>query len=81
MYYRETDEGFELEYVMASDATVVETNEVPPHLEWTCSVIDVHWFWNFPFHKIAARPDCNNATYTFYVPENSVKSDFVLDAQ
>ncbi len=83
MYYVEYDDGsVSLESAYASDSVVVETDE-NPRVTYECEYygdIPTALIWPVNHFGTDGDYDCTG-TVTFYVPENSVKSQYVLDAE
>jgi hypothetical protein len=84
-FYRESDDGsYRLEHRDAEYVSIVETSGVP-HMETLC--VDYshlpRWFdWPLPRSEAPNYSDCrDNDPTTFYVPEGSIKSNYILDAQ
>lgn len=83
-YYEQDASGaVRLKHVNANDASVVQYDGPPKVTEECDSYKDSPTLWTWPIGDIWAEDDidCWGENIVFYVPEGSVKTDFVLDAE
>jgi len=89
MYYLKGNDGYFLDSVAAYKMTVKEevwTQDFTPHVTFMCKDYSAvpSWFnWPFAQSKPDSLDDCygRSTTGTFYVPKDSIKSQYVLDAK
>ena len=78
-YEQDTDGKFHLEQVDADRASIVEYDGTPKMTESCDDYGDSPWLLTWPISYDSV--DCYDRDVVFYVPEGSVKTDFVLDAE
>lgn len=84
MYYVKNENGaYELKQVEANRVEIVQTDDVSPHYEKSCRNDSTTPDWaRVPVFFEYSGYDCPDyVDYTFYVPENSIKGAYDLDAE
>lgn len=83
MYYIKNENGaYELRQVEADRVQIVQDNSVRPHYDRTCQEWSTVPEWlKVPFMSYSGIDCDDDSEYIFYVPENSIKGSYNLDAE